>query len=182
LLARRTLIGAAIAAPFVTRGKAETMLPYSRFVVFGDGLSDQGRWGPLTRFRYPPSPPFAKGRWTGGPTWVEHLSRLSGVPLAAADNHAMGGAITGWWNINEPLRSALGPAFDIPLPGVLGQAEAALAVGAADLKALYILWAGGHHEAAGKIEGRRQAAVRHPHPEIFRGRAGAGVRQRECPA
>jgi phospholipase/lecithinase/hemolysin len=144
LLTRRTLIGAAIAAPFATRGKAETMLTYSKFVVFGDGLSDQGRWGPLTGFRYPPSPPFAAGRWTGGPTWVEHLSRLSGVPLAAEDNHAMGGAITGWWNINEPLRGALGLAADVPLPGVRGQVEAALAGGPADPQALYILWAGGH--------------------------------------
>jgi phospholipase/lecithinase/hemolysin len=133
-----------MAAPFVTRAKAEAMLPYSRFVVFGDGLSDQGRWGPLTDLRYPPSPPFAEGRWTGGPTWVEHLSRLSGVPLAAEDNHAMGGAITGWWNINEPLRGALGLAADAPLPGVRGQVEAALAAGPADSRALYILWAGGH--------------------------------------
>ncbi len=120
------------------------MPSYSKFVVFGDGLSDQGRWGPLTGFLYPPSPPFAEGRWTGGPTWVEHLSRLSGVPLAAADNHAMGGAITGWWNINEPLRGALGLAADVPLPGVRGQVEAALAAGPADPEALHILWAGGH--------------------------------------
>ena len=120
------------------------MLPYSKLVVFGDGLSDQGRWGPLTGYRYPPSPPFAGGRWTGGPTWVEHLATLSGVSLAAEDNHAMGGAITGWWNINEPLRGALGLAADVPLPGLRGQVEAALAGGQADPTALYILWAGGH--------------------------------------
>jgi phospholipase/lecithinase/hemolysin len=52
--------------PFATRGKAKAKLPYSRFVVFGDGLSDRVRWGPLTGFRYPPSLPFAEGRWTGG--------------------------------------------------------------------------------------------------------------------
>jgi phospholipase/lecithinase/hemolysin len=144
MLTRRTLIGAALAASIATPGKAEAMLPYAKLVVFGDGLSDQGRWGPLTGFRYPPSPPFAEGRWTGGPTWVEHLSRLSGVPLAAEDNHAMGGAITGWWNINEPLRGALGLAAEVPLPGVRGQVEAALAAGPADPQALFILWAGGH--------------------------------------
>jgi hypothetical protein len=75
---------------------------------------------------------------------VEHLSRLSGVPLAAEDNHAMGGAITGWWNINEPLRGALGLAVEVPLPGVRGQVEAALAAGPADSQTLCILWAGGH--------------------------------------
>lgn len=144
MLSRRSLVGAALAAPIATLAKAEAMLTFSRLVVFGDGLSDQGRWGPLTGYRYPPSPPFAGGRWTGGPTWVEHLSTLSGVALAPEDNHAMGGAITGWWNINEPLRGALGLAADVPLPGLRGQVEAALAAGPADPQALYILWAGGH--------------------------------------
>lgn len=44
---------------------------YSKLVVFGDGLSDQGRFGPLTNYRYPPSPPFLQGRWTNRLTWVE---------------------------------------------------------------------------------------------------------------
>jgi phospholipase/lecithinase/hemolysin len=56
LLTRRTLIGAAIAAPFATRGKAEAVLPCSGFVVFGDGLSDQGRRGPLTDLAKPLAP------------------------------------------------------------------------------------------------------------------------------
>lgn len=144
MISRRFLLSNALALALVPRSKADPMLPYSRFVVFGDGLSDQGRWGPLTGFRYPPSPPFAEGRWTGGPTWIEHLSALSGVPLLPEDNHAMGGAITGRWNINEPLRGALGLGADVPLPGLRGQVEAALAAGPADPQALHILWAGGH--------------------------------------
>ncbi|MFN4203378.1 MAG: SGNH/GDSL hydrolase family protein [Tabrizicola sp.] len=144
MISRRFLLSTVLALALVPKAKADPMLPYSRLVVFGDGLSDQGRWGPLTGYRYPPSPPFAAGRWTGGPTWVEHLATLSGVPLEARDNHAMGGAITGWWNINEPLRAALGLGADVPLPGLRGQVEAALAAGPADPEALYILWAGGH--------------------------------------
>lgn len=144
MLTRRFLLSTVLALALVHPAKADPMLNYSKFVVFGDGLSDQGRWGALTDFRYPPSPPFAGGRWTGGPTWIEHLSALSGVPLAAEDNHAMGGAITGWWNINEPLRAALGLGAEVPLPGLRGQVEAALAAGPADPQALYILWAGGH--------------------------------------
>lgn len=80
---RRFLMSTALALALVPQATSDPMFSYSKFVVFGDGLSDQGRWGPLTDFRYPPSPPFAGGRWTGGPTWIEHLSALSGVPLAA---------------------------------------------------------------------------------------------------
>jgi phospholipase/lecithinase/hemolysin len=65
---------------------------YSKIVVFGDGLSDQGRFGRLTDNRYPPSPPFHRGRWTNGPTWIEHLAKLANIPLAAEDNYAQGGA------------------------------------------------------------------------------------------
>lgn len=42
------------------------MQRYTKLIVFGDGLSDQGRFGVLTKNRYPPSPPFANGRWTNG--------------------------------------------------------------------------------------------------------------------
>jgi phospholipase/lecithinase/hemolysin len=110
---------------------------------------------------------------------VEHLSRLSGVPLAAADNHAMGGAITGWWNINEPLRGALGLAADVPLPGVRGQVEAALAAGPADPEALYILWAGGH-DIGNWLEYRQPDILAEPPAANLRAAAerliGAGAR------
>ena len=118
---------------------------YSKLVVFGDGLSDQGMFGRLTANRYPPSPPFAQGRWTNGPTWVEHLSRRSGWPLAERDNYAQGGATTGYYNINEPLRAALGLTADAPIRGVRAQIDAALqATPQLDPNALYVVWAGGH--------------------------------------
>jgi len=117
----------------------------SKIVVFGDGLSDQGRLGKLTANRYPPSPPFADGRWTNGPTWVEVLSQKSGIPLAAEDNYAQGGATTGAFNINEPLRQALGLGADVPIRGVWAQVEAAVKGGGKlDPAALYVVWAGGH--------------------------------------
>lgn len=120
------------------------MHPYSKLVVFGDGLSDQGRFGRLTGNRYPPSPPFADGRWTNGPTWVEVLAETTGIPLAAEDNHAQGGATTGPYNINEPLRAALGLDADAPIRGVWAQVQAALGDGAPDPAALHVIWAGGH--------------------------------------
>jgi phospholipase/lecithinase/hemolysin len=114
-------------------------------VVFGDGLSDQGRFYALTDGRYPPSPPFLRGRWTNGPTWVEHLGRLAGLPLAQEDNFAQGGATTGAFNINEPLRGALGLDGGAPIRGVLAQVDAYVArERSIDDRALHVLWAGGH--------------------------------------
>jgi len=144
-------VSALAAACAIERAKEEskggqyTMHHYSKIVAFGDGLSDQGQLGLLTGNKYLPSPPFAAGRWTNGPTWVEHLSRLSGIPLAAGDNYAQGGATTGHYNINEPMRSALGLDAQAPIRGVLSQIEAALAVTPKlDPDALYVVWAGGH--------------------------------------
>ena len=119
--------------------------PYSKLVVLGDGLSDQGLWGQLTQNRYPPSPPFHGGRWTDGPTWVEVLAQKLGLPLNPADSLAQGGATTGAYTINEPLRAALGLDPDAPIRGVLAQTDALLARATAlDPEALYVVWAGGH--------------------------------------
>lgn len=121
------------------------MTTWSKLIVFGDGLSDQGRFGALTQNRYPPSPPFLEGRWTNGLTWVEILAQRLNIPLNAADNWAQGGATTGVYNINEPLRQALGLSADAPIRGVLAQVDAALTQNPQlDQNALYVVWAGGH--------------------------------------
>lgn len=140
-----TLWSAATWAQTNSHLKGPDRSQYSKLVVFGDGLSDQGIFGRLTANRYPPSPPFENGRWTNGPTWVEHLSRISGWPLAELDNHAQGGATTGHYNINEPLRSALGLGAYAPIRGVRAQIDAALrTTPKLDPRALYVVWAGGH--------------------------------------
>lgn len=152
---------------------------YSKLVVFGDGLSDQGAFGRLTGNRYPPSPPFLEGRWTNGPTWVEHLARKGSWPLAAADNHAQGGATTGRYNINEPLRAALQLAPDAPIRGVLAQIEAVARPGVTlDPKALYVVWAGGHDIGAYLEFGQPDLKAQPPEQNIRAGlqllrRAGA---------
>lgn len=94
------------------------MAQISGITVLGDGLSDQGRFGRLTGGTYPPSPPFHTGRWTGGPTWVELLATDMGVTLRDTDNLAQGGATTGWFNINEPLRQRFPDANDPAAHGV----------------------------------------------------------------
>ncbi|GAB4036885.1 MAG: hypothetical protein Fur0014_04050 [Rubrivivax sp.] len=143
---------------------------YSKLVVFGDGLSDGGFFGRLTGNRYPPSPPFLGGRWTNGPTWVEVLAAQSGWPLAAKDNHAQGGATTGRFNINEPLRGALGIPADVPIIGVLAQIERAAATpGAIDPQALHVVWAGGHDIGAYLDHGQPDLRAQPPAENIRAG-------------
>lgn len=149
---------------------------YSRLIVFGDGLSDQGMFGRLTGNRYPPSPPFFEGRWTNGLTWVEHLARKGAWPLTAADNHAQGGATTGRYNINEPLRGLLQLGPDAPIRGVLAQIEAVAASGQTlDPKALYVVWAGGHDIGAYLEFGQPDLNSQPPEDNI---RAGLKLLQR----
>jgi phospholipase/lecithinase/hemolysin len=153
---------------------------YSKLVVFGDGLSDQGRFGRLTDNRYPPSPPFDRGRWTNGPTWIEHLAKLANIPLAAEENYAQGGATTGWFNINEPMRKPLGLGPDVPIRGVLAQIDAALAATPKlDPDALYVVWAGGHDIGSWLDYGQPDIVAQPPAENIREGLlrlASAGAR------
>lgn len=111
----RFLLSTALALALVPLAKADPMLPCSRLVVFCDGLSDRGRRGPLTGYRHSPGPPLAEGRWTGGPTGVEHHATLSGVALAAGDNHAMGGwRKRAMWESLLPLIPLAAPALAEP--------------------------------------------------------------------
>lgn len=119
---------------------------FNKLVVFGDGLSDMGRWGHLTNLQYPPSiHGFFESRWTNGPVWVEHLAKKLNLELSFENNFAMGGSTTGNYNINEPLKQLLGLEANVSLPGMLMQVENYIkAKGKADAEALFILWAGGH--------------------------------------
>lgn len=119
---------------------------FSDITVFGDGLSDMGQWGKLTNYQYPPADlGFLGSRWTNGKTWVEHFAEGLGLSVSLQNNFAMGGATTGTYNINEPLRQALKLGNEVKLNGMLAQVQAYLAgkpkIGE---KALFVLWAGGH--------------------------------------
>lgn len=117
-----------------------------RIVVFGDGLSDMGRWGSLTNCKYPPAiQGFFESRWTNGPVWIELVADYFGVKLSLDDNFAMGGATSGLYNINEPLKPMLHLDPEVSLTGMLGQVIQYLEKsGAADDDILYVLWSGGH--------------------------------------
>lgn len=63
---------------------AQGLPGWSGIVAFGDSLTDTGNLGPAA-----PPPPYADGRFSDGPIWVDRLSALSGLP---ARSHAYGGA------------------------------------------------------------------------------------------
>lgn len=119
---------------------------YESIMVFGDGLSDMGRWGKLTNYQYPPAAHgFFESRWTNGKVWVEHFADSLDLKLTLENNYSMGGATTGLYNINEPLRTALGLDSTAMLQGMLAQVQTYL-VSNPEIseKTLFILWAGGH--------------------------------------
>lgn len=119
---------------------------FSGIVVFGDGLNDMGKWGKLTNFQYPPAEVgFYESRWTNGKVWVEHFAESLKLPISLDNNFAMGGATTGLYNINEPLKSVLKIDDKTPLLGMLAQVQTYLSPKPKiDDKTLFVLWAGGH--------------------------------------
>ncbi len=70
--------------------------PFSQFVVFGDGFSDQGNVFLASSRLVPASPPNFDGRLSNGPLWVEQLAErfaLTLTPvLAGGTNYAYIGA------------------------------------------------------------------------------------------
>lgn len=118
----------------------------NKIIVFGDGLSDMGQWGKLTNYKYPPADAgFYESRWTNGKVWIELLAEKLDIKLTLNENYAIGGATTGYYNINEPLRQALQLDSTVKLNGMLGQVEEFLSANSLiDDKTLFSLWAGGH--------------------------------------
>src|SRR5262245_61575441 len=88
-----SLLGAHIAAH-------ANSAPFSRIVVFGDSLSDTGNFFHLTGGLVPPSP-YANGRFSNGPLWVEYLADDLGMQLLPEDVYAVGGANTSHDNSND---------------------------------------------------------------------------------
>lgn len=119
---------------------------FTKIAVFGDGLSDMGQWGKLTNFKYPPaSVGFYESRWTNGKTWIEYFADSLGLELTLENNFAMGGATTGLYNINEPLKKLLGIDTTVALKGMLAQVQVYLASKPIiDNQTFCVLWAGGH--------------------------------------
>ena len=72
---------------------------YTRLVVFGDSLSDNGNLYAVTGGTQPLSPPYYQGRFSNGPVFTELLGfnagrYTAGAPVTGSVNYAFGGART----------------------------------------------------------------------------------------
>ncbi|GCA90502.1 SGNH/GDSL hydrolase family protein [Microcystis aeruginosa] len=111
---------------------------FDSFQVFGDSLSDPGNLYRLTGNSYPPSPPYANGRFSNGSLWIEYLQQDFGLPNSAALNLAYGGATSGQENVAELL-------FEGDFPGLLDEIGAFAAnpsLSTFDARDLFVVWAG----------------------------------------
>jgi thermolabile hemolysin len=110
---------------------------FKNVVLFGDSYTDTGNVYQMSRWKWPLSPPYFRGRYCNGPNWVDQL-KVPGIL-----NYAYGGATTD----NNVVQGSA--AFNSYLvPGVRQQIELyrnRTSVSQIDFaRTLYILWAGGN--------------------------------------
>jgi outer membrane lipase/esterase len=84
-------------------GALQAQGPFTSLTFFGDSYVDTGNLRVLTNGAQPPSPPYAPGRFSDGPVWVDYLAAQLGRPMdaapvfatqAASGNYAVAGART----------------------------------------------------------------------------------------
>ncbi len=123
--------------------------PITQIVSFGDSLSDVGNT--YAQYGYPASPPYAAGRYSNGPIWLDHLASKLGVAAPTASlnggsDYAWGGAATdtpagflvaGYAPLISPTNPLIGP-----VPNVNTQIAAYLVKNSPSSHTLYTLWAG----------------------------------------
>jgi outer membrane lipase/esterase len=117
---------------------------YTALYSFGDSLSDVGNAyiaSGLIGTPVPISPPYAAGRFSNGPIWLDDLSAKLGLgavspSFAGGDDFAFGGAQTGPTNVNpgSPI-DLVGQvaAFPLQVPSRASDALYTLDIGANDI-------------------------------------------------
>lgn len=137
-LARRYLLMVTVlVAVVVQAAPGRDHAPFSKLVVFGDSISDDGNLFGATGGAIPPAPYYVNGRFSNGPVWVEFLAEQLGL-ADDLENYAFGGACSG-------RESYVSFAYGIPgLPGLQDEIDmfAHASGGRADPRALYIVQAG----------------------------------------
>ena len=129
----------------VVAGKASATAVLTDIFVFGDSLSETGNYEAVGfgDIAYPE--PYAPGRFSNGPVWVEELAGSLGLAVSPSvlggNNYAWGGATT------DGQPGPLAP-FDL---GVQVAAFLAANGGVADAGALYVIWGGANDALAGDI-------------------------------
>lgn len=120
---------------------------YSDLFVFGDSLSETGSYlaAGVGDLAYPA--PYAPGRFSNGPVWIDYLAGSLGLTVNSAvipggTNYAWGGAQSG--GQPGPL-----PPYDLGTQTLAFFAD--LAGSPADADALYVVWGGGNDALAGDV-------------------------------
>ena len=104
---------------------------YSKLVVFGDSISDNGNVFRASGGTFPGFP-YYQGRFSNGPIWIDDLAAIPGVVGQPTEDLAYGGART---DTN----------IDPRLPGMQAEVGGYLALHpVVDPNALYIVWGGGN--------------------------------------
>jgi outer membrane lipase/esterase len=131
-----SLVGALVVSLVSAQASA-----YSALYVFGDSLSDTGNINVVTGGV--PLPPYATGRFSNGPVWVETFASNLGLTavnsLSGGTNYAFGGAPTG-----APFTSS-SPSLTDQVNGQYLPSHG----GVADPNALYVVWGGGNDVRSG---------------------------------
>jgi phospholipase/lecithinase/hemolysin len=87
-----------VAFGFLLFSVAGSQAAFSKLIVFGDSLSDQGNVSAST-FGFTPGGNYFQGRWSNGNVWAERFATTQGLTLtrrgAGGSNWAHGGAETG---------------------------------------------------------------------------------------
>ena len=103
---------------------------FNQIVVYGDSLSDVGRFYAASNRTIPQSPPYSNGRFSNGPIWVEYLATKLGIPSNPSSNFAVGNAKTD----SHPQAATLG------LLGIQQQIDSTPSFN--NPGDLYVLWGG----------------------------------------
>lgn len=93
--------------------------PFNAVYVIGDSLSDTGRTSAvLTQAigsAFPP-PPYAPGRMSNGPLWIEYFTPMLGRSYQPLDNFSWAGANTGRLNVFSGLPGMLDELEELRTP------------------------------------------------------------------
>ncbi len=126
--------------------------PFSHLFVFGDSLSDTGKYYRLSGGA--PPPPYAEGRFCNGPLWVEYLAASLDMEYQPADNFAVAGATTGTLNSNDGFAGR-------EYPGLQDEIASFTAVGSVSEpeRALYVVEAGANDFSVALATGTSPATL-----------------------
>lgn len=133
------LRAAALAAAALVSVSAQA---YSKLVVFGDSLSDNGNAHTLLSTYAGvnlPAAPYFDGRFTNGPVAVEVMASTLGLTM---ENYAFGGATTGVTNRIPGMDSIIQTGLQAQVNAYTNVLSTLGAT--ADASALYVVWGGGN--------------------------------------